>query len=45
MVTLKCDVCAKDFLTHDDGDQFIVCDDCQGIVAESENGKGGDGDE
>jgi hypothetical protein len=29
MVTLKCDICGKSFLTHDDKEQFIVCDDCK----------------
>ncbi|MDR3091451.1 MAG: hypothetical protein LBU36_04530 [Clostridiales bacterium] len=41
MVTLKCDICHKEFLTHDDKEQFIVCDDCQQTALdELSDGKG-----
>ncbi|GHU52617.1 hypothetical protein AGMMS49975_08780 [Clostridia bacterium] len=40
MVKLKCDICHKEFLGHDDREQFIVCDDCQSVNNELTNGKG-----
>lgn len=46
MVKLKCDICGKVFLTHDDKEQFVVCDECQNTTLdELSNGKGGSDDE
>jgi hypothetical protein len=46
MVTLKCDICGKEFPAHDDKEQFIVCDECKTTVLdELSNGKGGKDDE